>query len=257
VKLDSVTLTICVIATSPTVDKDVAEKISAVLSNSMAVRKETYLQATAGVSLEVIEIVFVFSSTLVAKGFLEELGKDTYGKLKQVLKQIFSRREERALVIDFKSKETRITFRVETEDEAVVEVALQAIPKVISKARTSTSYYWGKRKDWEPSEGKVAFVRDGVAATTDEFELNGRKVRFTERALEQAARNMPPNFPIMSQHRGKPIGKITKSWVQDGKLLVRMELYQPRNAEEEQVIQAIKSGDLHLLSLGFSFPEEN
>jgi hypothetical protein len=244
--------TICIISTSPSVDKEVAERIRAALPNSIKVRKRIYFQATAIITPEVIEIVFILVGSYIGKGFLEELGKDAYRKLKDELGDFLSKKGERTLAIQFKSKKTRLSFRLETDEKSVVDSALKKIPQIISETEKSTSFYLGPQGQWEKFEGKVEFVGEGVAMTTGEFELNGRKVKITERDLRDLAENMLPNFPIMHEHRGRPIGKLTKSWVRDGKLRVRYELYKPRNATERQVIEAIRSGDLRGFSLGFS-----
>ncbi len=248
---------ICVIATSPTVEKEVVAKIKTALPESITVREEIYLQATAGIPLEVIEVVFVFVASLLGKGFLEELGKDSYGKLKGVLKDLFAKNGERTLAIEFKSKRTKVSFRLETDDPSVVDSALSKVPDIISKTDKSASFFLGPHGNWEEFEGEVEFAGVGVAATTEEFEINGRKVRIPERALRKWAENMRPDLPILYQHRGRPIGKLTDSWVKGGKLYVRLELYKPRNEMERQIVETIKSGNLRGLSMGFSFSEES
>src|SRR5438445_2205988 len=135
--LGFMTSTICVISTSPKTGKALVGEIKAVFPKNVVVKEGTYLQATAGVYLEVIEIAFFFISIPIAKGFLEELGKGTYDKLKGILTAKFSRNEERALVISFKSKETTLSFRLETDDESVVEAALEKIPDIVVKANKS------------------------------------------------------------------------------------------------------------------------
>src|SRR2546426_4938808 len=132
--------TTCIIATSPGIDTGLVDKIQATLPKSIGVRRQTYFQATAGAFPEVIEIVFIFVSMYVGKGFLEELGKDAYRKLKGELKNIFSRGEERTLSIDFKSKKTKLSFRIETDDDSKVDSALEKIPEIISKTRKSASF---------------------------------------------------------------------------------------------------------------------
>lgn len=247
------TSTSVIISTSPTVEKEVPSRIRAALPKSMQIREETYLQFSAGITLDVIQIVIIFVSGGVAQGFFGELGKDAYQQLKRAVKDIFSKKKERALVIEFRTKETELSFRLETDDADVVDRALEKIPGVISEANESesASLYLGENGEWGKFEGKVAFVTEGVAATTDVIEKDGKRIGMTEQALREAAKQAV-GLPMLVEHRGRPIGRITKSWMKDGKLFVRLVVFEPRNREEEAVVVRLKSGDLRGLSLGFS-----
>src|SRR5713101_5900158 len=107
------TSTICLIDTSPAVDEALINKITTILPKSVTVKKRTYIQAIAGIPPEVIAIVFIFVSASLARGFLEELGNDAYNRLKSTLRNYPSKERERTLVLDFKSKRTKISFRCE------------------------------------------------------------------------------------------------------------------------------------------------
>ncbi len=97
------TIASAVISVSPTVEKDVVAKIKATLPASMRVREEIYLQFTAGAAIEVIQIGFVFGSSQVGTGFLQELGKEAYRRLKDAVKRAFSKGRERIKSGDLRS----------------------------------------------------------------------------------------------------------------------------------------------------------
>lgn len=99
---------------------------------------------------------------------------------------------------------------------------------------------------------KVRLRIRGIIATTDPVKKGDRTYVLTEEQLKKAAPTMVGK-PLQYQHRGKPIGKIEKSWYEDGKVCVEAVIYEPENEKEKELVEKIERGEIRGLSPSFTF----
>lgn len=245
-------MTLCVISKSPSVEEIFVKKIRATLPKPIEVEEQTYLQATAGLPPEVILIIFWFANP-VAQGFLQELGKEAYSKLKETIIPFLARKETDQVVnLEFKGKGTTVSFRCQTDNEEVATAALGAIPPIVEAAKRSIWFRVFENGKWQEIKRKVAYTVQGTVATMDPVTINGKKVSLTKAALRKAAKQAP-NMPILVEHGGAPIGKVVKAWVEGERLIAKFELFEPETEKEKETVERMKSGDLRFLSMGFSY----
>lgn len=100
---------------------------------------------------------------------------------------------------------------------------------------------------------KIIYKVEGIALTSNEFEVRGRKWKFTEEELKKYAPTMI-GTPITASHRGSRIGVMDDAWYEDGKVKFRASLYEPRNDEEKEAIEQIMNGKASGVSPGFTYP---
>ncbi len=100
---------------------------------------------------------------------------------------------------------------------------------------------------------RTAFRFSGVAATTDRVIVRGQTIQFTEEDLQELATRSIGN-PLLHEHRGRPIGKVEKAWVKDGKLYVEGVIYEANDDEERKIVEDMRSGKHFGFSLGYSYP---
>jgi len=99
---------------------------------------------------------------------------------------------------------------------------------------------------------KIAFRFKGTFATTDTIEVRGRRTRFTEEALRQAAETMI-GTPISMGHRGVRIGFVEKAWYSDGRLQGIGAIFEPQNEVEREAVEQVRSGKVKGLSPAISY----
>jgi len=102
---------------------------------------------------------------------------------------------------------------------------------------------------------KIIHKVEGIALTTHEFEVRGRKWKFSEEELKRYAPTMIGK-PVTVGHRGSIIGIMDDAWYEDGKVKFRASLYEPRNNEEKEAIEQIITGKATGVSPGFRYPIE-
>jgi len=100
---------------------------------------------------------------------------------------------------------------------------------------------------------KIIHKVEGIALTTNEFVVRGRKWKFSEEELKKYAPTMIGK-PITVGHRGSRIGIMDDAWYEDGKVKFRASLYEPRNDEEKEAIEQIITGKKSGISTGFTYP---
>jgi hypothetical protein len=99
---------------------------------------------------------------------------------------------------------------------------------------------------------KVALRFEGVVATTDRVTARGHSYRLTEESLKKAAKDAP-GTAIGYGHGGPFIGKVEDAWYENGKLMVRGVVFEPKDDEGRAILDSIKAGNLKALSMEFSF----
>lgn len=100
---------------------------------------------------------------------------------------------------------------------------------------------------------KIIHKVEGIALSTNEFEVRGRKWKFSEEELKKYAPTMIGK-PITAGHRGSRIGVMDDAWYEYGKVKFKASLYEPRNDEEKEAIKQIINGQASGVSTGFTYP---
>ena len=57
---------------------------------------------------------------------------------------------------------------------------------------------------------------------------------------------------MLHEHGGSPIGEWNEAWYDNGKLMVKGVVYEPRDQNEREIVDQIRSSKLKGLSLAFS-----
>lgn len=208
-------------------------------------------------------LIIVFG--LIAKGFFEGIGKDAWETLKKKLASTVSNRNEISEVgfhYRYESKDVELT--VKSADANVISSAfdhIQSSLEVVERSQGNSIYleFDPRTSKWNEQvsgEQKVAIHFEGVMATTDTVTIRGRSYRLTEESLKKVAEKAS-GMPLNYEHSGPPIGKVEDAWYENGKLMVRGVVFEPRDEKGRAILDSIKSGKLKGLSLGFSFDSTN
>jgi len=100
---------------------------------------------------------------------------------------------------------------------------------------------------------KIAFRIKGIAFTTNEFEVRGKKIKYTEEDLKIIAPKMK-GIPLSMGHRGIKIGFIEDSWYEEGKVKFIGAIYEPITEREQEAVEKILRGKITGVSAGFMYP---
>jgi hypothetical protein len=105
------------------------------------------------------------------------------------------------------------------------------------------------------TDDEIDFYVSGIAATTAPVVINGKRIVLPRESLEDLARQSIGK-PLLHEHRGRPIGKIVKAWVEGDKLLYRAGIFKPKDAWTREGVESIKSGKSKGVSISFSYSED-
>ena len=100
---------------------------------------------------------------------------------------------------------------------------------------------------------KIIKKIEGIAFTTNEFEVRGKKWQFSEEELKIMAPKMIGK-PFTIGHRGPRVGIIDEAWYENGEVRFRASIYEPRNDVEKDFIKKYDRGEIFGVSPGFTFP---
>lgn len=233
--------------------------LAAAFGNNFQVRIEKYQRLT-GLSLENLTPILIIIFQPITQGFLEEFGKDLYESIKQKLMRVTKKQDNSEVVFKYTHGAKKVELKVKSTNEKVIASAFDHIPntlRVIEKKTEATFYF-----DFDPSKEqwnlndmstrKIAFPVEGIMATTDRITVRGESMQFTEEQLKRLASEMP-GTPMLCEHGGSPIGEWRESWYENGKLMVRGVVYEPRDEKERQIVEQVRTRKLKGLSLGFSY----
>lgn len=148
---------------------------------------------------------------------------------------------------------TRLSLK--TEDPDLIERAFETIDTVfgqVNDSETKSQFYFDNQKEKWVKVIDRQFVRKvkGIAASTTPVKKGNRIIKLTTDELENLASQMQ-DTPLTLGHGGKQIGKITRAWVEDDKLMYEGGIYEGLTKEEnDRIDQITKSGGV---SIGFKY----
>ncbi len=231
--------------------------LAATFGSDFQVRIKRYQRLT-GLSAQDLAPILLIAFHPITQGFLEEFGKDIYESIKQKLVEVANKQEDSEMEFTYAHGTKKVDLKVKSTNERVIASAFDQIPKTLQivEKRTETNIYFdfdSNKEQWnlnDVSARKIAFLIDAIAATTDRITVRGRPVQLTEKQLRKLAAEFPGS-PMLYEHAGSPIGEWKEAWYENGKLMARGAVYEPRDEKERRVVALVKSGKLGF-SLGFS-----
>jgi len=217
-------------------------------------------QRFTGVSADQLgAVLFLILNSPIAKGFLEEFGKDVYKSVKERLIKVAKKQDNSEVVFEYTHGAKKAKLRVKSKNEKVLESAFNQIDDTVRvlEGKEWPSFYFDfdiERNAWllnDTANRKVAFHIQGVVATTDTIRVRGKTMQINEEALKNVAAEMK-GLPLHLEHSGPPIGEWVSARYENGKLIGKASIYEPRNEAERKTVEDIRTRKLGL-SLGFNY----
>jgi hypothetical protein len=208
-------------------------------------------------------LVIVFGP--IAKGFLEEMGRDIWRTLSKRLASTVSNRNGPSEVeFHYSYESNEVELKVTSADGNVIASAFDQIQntlEIVERSKQKNIYFefdpsTNKWKEQTIDEQKIAGRFEGMMAKVGSVTVRGHTYKVTEEELKQVATEAA-GMPIKYEHTGPPIGKVEDAWYEDGKLMVRFVVFEPHDEKGRQILESFKSGKVKGLSLGFSFDSKN
>ncbi|MGA3109049.1 MAG: hypothetical protein ABSD99_06280 [Candidatus Bathyarchaeia archaeon] len=234
------------------------KELAASFGNNFKIRITRHERLT-GISLEQLAPILIITFNPITKGFLESVGKEVFERFKKKLLDIAKKQDDSQIVFTCADSTNKVELNVKSKSVSVLRSALETVDNTVQimQGKKDAVLYFdfdSDKNQWiqnDISTRKVAFPVEGVMATTDRITVRGKPVQFTEEQLRKIASELP-GTPMLHEHGGSPIGEWKESWYEDGKLMVRGVVYEPRDERERDVVEQIKTGKLRGLSLGYS-----
>lgn len=223
--------------------------------------RTTRYQRLTGVTAEQLLAILIITFNPISKGFLEEFGKQGLEFFKRILIGVAKKKKDGSEVMFRCIDGARtVELSIKSNSEKVLDSAFEQIDhalQTIEGNRGAVFYF-----DFDPNKGqwhlndtsarKIAFEVEGVVATTDPVIVRGEKVQFSEQALKKVAAEMK-GTPLLYEHEGPPIGEWMSARYENGKLIGKAGIYEPRDDSERKIVDDVKTRKLKGFSLGFSY----
>ena len=237
-------------------DSELAD-LAATFGNNLQVRIKRYQRLT-GLPAQDLAPILIIVFGLIGRGFLEEFGKDIYESIKQKLVEVAKKQDNSEVEFTYTHGTKKVDLKVKSTNERVIASAFDHIAdtlQVIEKKAEVIFYFDfdSTKEQWnlnDMSTRKIAGTVETIVATTDRITVRGESIQLSEEQLKKLASEMP-GTPMLYEHSGSPIGEWRESWYENGKLMAKGVVYEPRDERERQIVEQVRSGKLGF-SLGFS-----
>ena len=246
-----------VLATEYVNDGDVSE-IENIFSSKFSIKKETVQRWEAGELLgPTLWIIFYWVGREIVSGFLNSVGNDIWNQLKQKISKQVSEKKYPGVRFSIEYKNQKITLDLRTDDPKLIEKGMDsmqsALDLVEKQEERAELYFDTKTAEWvKISKKNIVKTIEGICAAANVPIEKGSKTMMlrTEDLPEIAEKQV--GLPISIEHKGRPVGVVTKAWV-DGDV-VRFEggIFEGLSNEEEKALETMKGVSMEFHHSGFT-----
>jgi len=191
----------------------------------------------------------------VLTGFLNAVGSDTWGGLKKIFSQRARENKHSSIGFEISNENSTTRLSLKTEDPDLIKRAFETVDTALGQINNvevkSQFHFENDKKIWiKIMDRQFARKVHGIAATTTPVNKGDTTVQLTTDELKNLASQMQ-DMPLTLGHGGKQVGKITKAWVKDDKLMFEGGIYEGLTQEENDAVdRMIVSGGV---SIGFEY----
>lgn len=191
----------------------------------------------------------------VMTGFLNAIGADAWSSLKKIFIQRAKENKHSSIGFEISNETLSTRLSLKTEDPSLIDRAFETIDNALEQVSNtevkSQFHFDNDKKIWiKILDRKFTRTVKGIAASTTPIKKGDRTIKLTVDELKKLALQMQDN-PLTLGHGGKQVGKITRAWVEDDKLMFEGGIYDGLTKEESDGIdEIIKSGGV---SIGFKY----
>lgn len=229
------------------------EDIQGIFPKSMTMEQKNLAQFLSGIELAII--FGLFASGKITGGFFDAMGKDAWNGLKTKLVKKSKENKHSSIGFEISNGTKSVKLSLKTKDSSLIERALDTVDNALNQIKedeTNEQFHFdNEQKDWVKIVDRKFYKKiKGIAASTTPVKKGDKVIQLTIEQLHTFASQMI-NSPITLSHGGKPVGKITKAWVEDDKLMYEGGIYEGlAKAEETQLDEIMKTGGV---SIGFKY----
>lgn len=244
------------LATEYVADGDVSE-IENILSSKFSIKKETVQRWEAGALDPALQIIFYWIGKDIVSRFLNSVGNDIWTRLKQKISKQVSEKKYPGLRFSIENKNQKITLDLRTDDPKLIEKAMDSMQSaldLVEKQEERTELYFDtKTAEWvKMSKKKIVKTIKGICAAANvPIEKAGKTMMLRTEDLPSIAAKQV-GLPISIEHKGRPVGVVTKAWV-DGDV-VRFEggIFDELSKDEETALETMKGVSMEFHHSGFT-----
>jgi hypothetical protein len=187
----------------------------------------------------------------VMTGFLNAIGADAWNSLKKIFIQRAKENKHSSIGFEISNETSTTRLSLKTEDPSIINRAFETIDNALEQVSStevkSQFHFDNDKKIWiKIVDREFARKVNGIAATTTPVKKGDRTIKLTVDELKKLALQMTDN-PLTLGHGGKQVGKITRAWVEDDKLMFEGGIYDGLTKEEsDKMDEIIKSGGISI-----------
>jgi len=211
----------------------------------------------AGVALDpALWIVFSFVGGSIVTGFLNAVGSNIWTSLKEKISKKASDKKYPGVRFSIENSEQKVSLDLRTNDPKLIEKGMNTIQTALElvneKENRSELYFDLNAEEWkiEPKRKIVKTINGICASANSPVEKEGKKIIFRKEDLQNIA-DRQVGIPVSINHEGRPVGVVTKAWV-DGDL-VRFEagIFEGLSKEQEETLSEVNGVSMEFHHSGF------
>lgn len=237
-------------------DTDEENEIVEIFSDKFTTEKQKVERFEAGELLDpILWIVVTWIGKEIAIGFLNSIGSDIWNSLKQKISKKASDKKYPGVRFSIKKTDQKITLDLRTDNPKLIEKGMDTFQKaleLVDKQEEKIELFFDTSTEEWVKEAKRKIVKrvEGIcAAANSPVTKGGKTIMFRKEDLPKIAESYE-GTPLVIGHTGRPIGIITRTWVDDN--LVRFEagIFEGLTEDQEKDLKNMKG-----VSMEFSHSE--